>query len=103
MQKFGEITFGLISGVKKSGDEDGVYFAQVQISPADGFPFEDCFYCARQDDYAATGKWVYQQIIDGNIVGVVTQLPANVDPMTGAPWPVLVEQTQPTTLGSQTL
>lgn len=83
----GNVTFGAIKNVRKSGDEEGVYFADVEISEADGFPMELCFYCARSDDYAMTGKWVYQQIIDGNIEGQVTQLAAGVDPMTGLPYP----------------
>lgn len=81
----GNITFGEIKNVRKSGDEEGVYFADVEISEAEGFPFETCFYCARSNDYATTGKWVYQQIIDGNIEGTVTQLDAGVDPVTGLP------------------
>jgi hypothetical protein len=59
---------------------------------------ETHIYCARSDDYAMTGKWVYQQIIDGNIIGSITQLAPDVDPMTGLPVPP-----QPTTTGSQDL
>lgn len=95
MKQFSGITLGEISNVKKSGDEEGVYFANVQISPAEGFPFEDCVYCARDNDYAMTGRWVYQQIIDGNIVGTIKQLPPNVDPVTEEPWPVRVQPTTP--------
>jgi hypothetical protein len=96
----GNVTFGQIKNVRKSGDEEGVYFADVEISEAEGFPMETHMYCARSNDYAMTGKWVYQQIIDGNIVGSITQLAANVDPTTGEPW-ALPEQ--PTTTGTQTL
>ena len=73
--QFGKITFGTISNVRKSGDEEGVYFADVEISEDEGFPFEPHVYCARADDCATTGRWVYQQIVDGNIVGEITQLP----------------------------
>jgi hypothetical protein len=96
----GNITFGQIKNVRKSGDEEGVYFADVEFSEAEGFPMQTHFYCARADDYAKTGKWVYQQIIDGNIVGSITQLAPDVDPMTGLPVPQAV---QPTTTGSQDL
>jgi hypothetical protein len=96
----GNITFGQIKNVRKSGDEESVYFADVEISEAEGFPMVESFYCARANDYAATGKWVYQQIIDGNIVGSITQLAAGIDPVTGQAWPI---QTQPATTGSQDL
>jgi len=96
----GNVTFGQIKNVRKSGDEEGVYFADVELQEAEGFPFETCMYCARADDYAKTGKWVYQQIIDGNIVGTITQLAPDVDPMTGLPVPQTV---QPISQGSQTL
>jgi hypothetical protein len=94
----GNITFGAIKNVRKYGDEENVYFADVEISEAEGFPFETHLYCARSDDYAMTGRWVYQQIIDGNIVGEITQLNAGVDPVTGLP-----PAPQPNTTGSQTL
>jgi hypothetical protein len=94
----GNITFGQIKNVRKSGDEEDVYFADVEISEAEGFPFETHIYCARSNDYAATGKWVYQQIIDNNIVGTITQLNAGVDVITGLP-----PAPQPRTTGSQTL
>ena len=48
-----------------------------------------------------TGRWVYQQIIDGNIVGSITQIAAGLDPVTGLP-PV-VANNQPVTTGSQDL
>jgi len=83
--QIGKITFGLIRNVRKSGDEEGVYFADVEISEDEGFPFESFFYCARSDDYAVTGKWVYQQISQGNFEGEIQQLASGVDPMTGLP------------------
>jgi len=96
----GLVTFGGIKNVRKSGDEEGVYFADIEISPAEGFPMELCLYCARSDDYAMTGRWVYQQIIDGNHEGQVTQLVAGADPVTGLPYP---EVNQPISQGAQTL
>ena len=98
--KIGNITFGQIHNVRKSGDEEGVYFADVEMQEAEGFPFETHIYCARDNDYAITGRWVYQQIIDGNIVGTITQLTPGVDPVTGQSWDV---QEQPRTSGSQDL
>ena len=98
--QIGNVTFGQIKNVRKSGNEEGVYFADVELSEAEGFPMETHFYCARSDDYAMTGRWVYQQIIEGNIVGTITQLAVNVDPVTGQPW-VIPEQ--PQTSGSQNL
>lgn len=101
----GQITFGRITNVRKSGDEEGVYFADIEISEAEGFPFDVCLYCARSDDYAMTGKWVYKQIIEGNFEGDIVQLPPKVDPATGQPWQIvtLPEITQPTVQGAQTL
>jgi hypothetical protein len=96
--QIGNITFGQILNVRKSSEEAGVYFADVEISEAEGFPFETCFYCARDNDYAMTGRWVYKQIVEGNIVGAITQLAAGVNPVTGQPYPP-----QPQTTGSQDL
>lgn len=96
------ITFGAIKNVRKSGDEEGVYFVDVEISGAEGFPMEECIYCARFDDYAMTGKWVYQQIVDGNFEGSITQLIAGVDPVTGLV-PERREVVQPISQGSQSL
>ena len=92
------ITFGIIKNVRKSGDEDGVYFADVEISPAEGFPMEACLYCARSDDLALTGRWVYQQIIDGNFEGEVRQLEPRQNPVT-----LEVMPDQPVVTGAQTL
>jgi len=96
--QIGNITFGQIKNVRKHEGTEGIYYADVEMSEAEGFPFETCIYCARSDDYAPTGKWVYKQIIEGNIVGSVTQLDSGVDPVTGLPRPA-----QPTTTGSQDL
>lgn len=96
----GTVTFGAIKNVRKSGDEEGVYFADVEVSEAPGFPMETHLYCARVDDYAITGQWVYKQIIDGNIEGTVTQLTAGVDPVTGEYWP---NTQQPIVNGAQSL
>ena len=97
----GNVTFGQIKNVRKSGDEEGLYVADVEVSEAEGFPLETCIYVARANDYAMTGRWVYQQIIDGNIVGSITQIAAGLDPVTGLP-PVVVNN-QPQTTGSQDL
>lgn len=91
------ITFGAIKNVRKSGDEEGVYFADVEMSVAEGFPMEESIYCARSDDYATTGRWVYQQIVDGSFEGSITQLVAGADPVTG------LVPVQPTSQGVQTL
>lgn len=101
MQTIGQVTFGGIRNVRKSGDEEGVYFADVEVSEAEDFPMVWCIYCARSDDYARTGKWVYQQIIDGNFEGELVQLAPGVDPETGLPFPQ--QQSQPSTQGAQTL
>lgn len=99
----GNVTFGAIKNVRKSGDEEGVYFADVEIQEAEGFPFEANYYCARSDDYAVTGRWVYQQIIDGNFEGELTQLAAGVDPVTGLPFIPAPAVIQPSSQGAQTL
>ena len=92
------ITFGAIRNVRKSGDEEGVYFADVEIQEAEGFPFETHFYCARLDDYAMTGRWVCEQILNGNFEGEITQLLPNADVVTG-----VVPANQPISIGAQTL
>jgi hypothetical protein len=98
MTKIQHVTFGVISNVRKSGDEEGVYFADVELSGAEGFPMETCLYCARSDDYAPTGKWVYQQIIDGNFSGDIYQLASRQDPET-----LEVMPDQPVSTGAQNL
>lgn len=100
--KIGNITFGRITNVRKSGDEEGVYFADVEISPDEGFPFELCLYCARSDDYAMTGRWVYQQIIDGNFEGEMVQFPPLGIPRLGQT-EALIPEDQPAVQGAQTL
>ena len=97
----GNVTFGEIRNVRKSGDEEGLYVADVEVSEAEGFPLETCIYVARANDYAMTGRWVYQQIIDGNIVGSITQIAAGLNPVTGLPTDVA--NNQPATSGTQTL
>lgn len=100
MTTVGTVTFHEIKNVRKSGDEENVYFADVTMTCAEGFPAETHIYCARGDDYAPTGRWVYSQIVNGNFVGEITQLLPNADPMTGlVPEPF----EQPSTQGAQTL
>jgi hypothetical protein len=94
----GHITFGVIKNVRKCGTEEGVYFADVELSEAEGFPMETHLYCARSDDYAITGRWVYQQIVEGNIEGSITQLLPNADVVTG-----IVPPNKPISQGAQTL
>lgn len=77
------IEFGTISNVRKSGDEENVYFADVEISFSEGEPLQTLFYCARKDDIAPTGKWVYQNIIEGNIEGSIVQFEKGANPVTG--------------------
>jgi len=102
--QIGNITFGRITNVRKSGDEEGVYFADIEISPDEGFPFEVCLYCARSDDYAKTGRWVYQQIVEGNFEGEMTQLAPNVNPQDGQPFVATpAAENQPDVQGAQTL
>lgn len=38
----GDVTFGEIKNVRKSGDEEGLYVADVEVSEAEGFPLETC-------------------------------------------------------------
>lgn len=101
--QIGNVTFGSIRNVRKSGDEEGVYFADVEISVGEGFPFESLLYCARADDYAVTGKWVFQQITAGNFEGSITQLAENADPVTGVVVPPRTQPIQPTVGGAETL
>jgi len=97
--QIGNITFGNIKNVRKSSDEEGVYFADVEFSEAEGFPMETHIYCVRDNDHAMTGKWVYAQIMTGNFVGGVTQLAPGVNPATG----LVDNYQQPRTQGSQDL
>lgn len=87
MKQIQGVTLGQITNVKKSGDENSVYFADVEIDPHGGENLEVCFYCARSDDMAPTGQWVYEQIVAGNFEGEITQLAPGVDPQTGLPPP----------------
>lgn len=96
----GDITFGTIRNVRKFAGEEGVYFADIDICFSEGFPFEASLYCARADDYAPTGKWVYQQIIDGNFEGDLIHVAADCDPVTGLP---VENPIQPTVVGAQDL
>lgn len=94
------IEIGEISNVRKSGDEDGVYFVDVEIGVQEGFPSEKMLFCARSNDYAMTGKHVYKQIMDQNFIGEITQLLPGADPVTG----IVAESTaSPTVTGAQQL
>lgn len=73
--KIGQLEIGAIRNVKASGDEPNVYFADVEICFEENLGFESCLYVARQDDFAATGKFIYQQIVDGSFEGELIQLP----------------------------
>ena len=50
---------------------DGAYILNVDIV-TETDPFETVEYVARSSDIAETGQWVYQQIIEGNIDGEIT-------------------------------
>lgn len=93
------VTFERIFDVKKSADEENVYFCKVVMNFNNGFPSETDYYCARGDDYAITGKWVYQQILDGNFDGELKQLQVGENPITGE----IVLPEQPVTIGTQEL
>lgn len=99
MQTIGNITLGGIKNVRKSGDEEGLYCADVEFSPSEGFPMETVPFIVRASDPALTGKWVYQQIIDGNFEGPLVQHPPGVDIETGQ----VPEAIQPVSQGAQTL
>ena len=96
--QYASVTLGAISNVRKVADEENVYFCDVEMSLAEGFPMETNLYCARSDDYAPTGKWVYQQIVDGNFAGEIRQLQPRENPVTGEIMP-----DQPEVVGAQTL
>lgn len=50
---------------------DGGFLLNIDLlTPTD--PLETVEYCARSGDIAETGKWVYQQIIEGNFEGEIT-------------------------------
>jgi hypothetical protein len=98
MNQIGNIAFGKISNVRKLAEEDGVYFADVEIQVDAGFPAETVIYCARSDDYALSGRWVYQQIVDGNFEGEIRQLAPRENPVTHEIMP-----DQPVADGVQTL
>ena len=95
----GTVTFQKIFNVNKSADQEGVYFCEVTIDYNNGFPTETDWYCARSDDYALTGKWVYQQIIDGNYDGDIKQLQVGENPITGE----IILPEQPVTTETQDL
>jgi hypothetical protein len=99
----GNIVFGEIKNVRKSGDEEGVYVADVELRGVDERSFTTSTYCARYDDCAITGQWVYEQIVSNNIVGSVTQLPVGVDLVTGLPLQPIQSIAQPISQGAQDL
>lgn len=98
MVEVGSITFGKISNVRKLAEEEGVYFVDVEMQIDPDFPAETVLYCARSDDRAMTGRWVYQQIVSGNFEGEVRQLAPREDPVTHE-----IAPDQPVADGVQTL
>jgi hypothetical protein len=85
--KFGEIGFGKISNVKTLEGDASCFYCDVELYDETG-SMEVVQYVARANDIT-TGKWVYQQIINGNFHGEVTHVPSNISPSTGEP---LVDQ-----------
>ena len=50
---------------------DGAFLLNVDLV-APGDPSETVEYVARDGDVAVTGQWVYQQIVEGNFEGTIT-------------------------------
>ncbi len=82
--KFGSIGFGKISNVKTLENDPSCFHCNVELYD-DADNMEVVTYVARGNDIVATGKWVYQQIIDGNFEGEISHVPSGIDPITGGP------------------
>lgn len=50
---------------------DGAFLLNVDLVTAED-SLETVEYCARAGDIAETGQWVYQQIVEGNFEGTIT-------------------------------
>ena len=50
---------------------DGSFLLNVDLVTSSD-PLETVQYCARDNDVAETGQWVYQQVIEGNFEGEIT-------------------------------
>lgn len=98
MTKIDHVYFGNIFDVKKSGDEDGTYFAKVEMSFGENEPLVAEYFCAKANDPVNTGIWVYQQIVAGNFQGELVQLAQGEDP-----YPSVAAADQPTADGVDTL
>jgi hypothetical protein len=79
---FGTTTLGKISNVRTFNGDTSTYYCHLEITE-DDLPTETVHYAARQSDMAATGAWVYQQIVDGNFEGVVTNVVDGTNVFTG--------------------
>ena len=84
--KFGSIGFGKISNVKTLEVDPSCFHCNIELYDSSD-SMELVEYVARGNDAADTGRWVYQQIIDGNFEGEISHIPSGVDPSTGQPIP----------------
>lgn len=84
-QTFGAISFGTISNVKTLESDPTCYHCDIELYDEND-SMEVVQYVARANDIA-TGRWVYQQIVDGEFEGEITHIPIGIDPSTGEPIP----------------
>jgi hypothetical protein len=82
MENFGTVALGKISNVRTVNGNTSVYYCYVEMVE-EGFEPEVAQYVASRTDVAVTGKWVYQQIVNGNIEGEIVDVSETVDPFTG--------------------
>lgn len=80
--KFGNVNLGEITNVRTLEDDPSCYVCDIEITVGDEPP-EKAFYVSRANDVTVTGKWVHQQIVDGNFIGQITHLESGVNPLTG--------------------
>jgi hypothetical protein len=83
---FGQTSLSDIREVRTHGGDTTTYFCKLTMV-FDGEAPEEIKYVARATDVAETGQWVYQQIVAGNFVGEIIDMPEGVDAHTGLPPP----------------
>lgn len=79
--RFGSIGFGKISNVRTLEADPTCYHCNIELYD-ETETMEVVEYVARAND-VTTGKWVYQQIVDGNFEGQIAHVPNNIHPSTG--------------------
>lgn len=78
--KIGNTTIGKIFNVCTRDNDDSCFFCKVEFIENDNT--ETVNYVARKSDSALTGKYIYQQIVDGKFEGQISDVGLDIDPWT---------------------